>query len=221
MKKRVLAVVSAAVLALGCFTTAYAAKHAASYHEAVRIAVDGEEIDDVKINAAQKKAAKLINDGTVFSVDKTSLDYYHNTDDYRLKAFNAKGSKYDTTTEAGLQNAYAALTHLCAQYPGDKIVRVFEISSDADASNPVDVTIADSDVKAGKTYTFAHMNKTGEWDKSSAKVKSVSAGLVKSTITKASPFALVETTAPATEDNKDAAAKNATGTKTAPKTGEV
>ena len=49
------------------------------------------------------------------------------------------------------------------------------------------------------------------------------AGIVKGTVTKASPFALVELTgsAAATEETKTEATKGATTTKTAPKTGEV
>lgn len=242
MRKKVLAVVTAAVLALGCFTTVSAASYSPSkidgkwdkdnannsnaecvclqktdemkaiYNGLKDIKEGNKYVNGKKANAAQKKAAKYIYEGKIFSTDNDSLDYGQNTDDYDLAAV-----KWNVAT------AFTNLTHLSAQVGTEKVIRVFEITADdADASNPVTVTIADSDVKASKKYALRHF-KDGVWDNTSAKVTSVVAGIVKATVTKASPFALVELTgsAAATEETKTEAAKGATTTKTAPKTGEV
>lgn len=231
MRKKVLAVVTAAVLALGCFTSVSAAASFSPSDDSCKVGAEtvsqtkGDlynllklvnkgtvEVMGKKPNASQKKAAKLIYEGKIFSKNNISLDYTQDKDDYTLNAVNW------TVTEA-----FEKLTHLCAQAGTEKVVRVFEIeASDADASNPVKVTIVDSDIKASKKYALRH-EKDGEWDNTSAKVTSVVNGIVKAEITKASPFALVELTgsaAPAA-DTKNEATKGATTTKTAPKTGEV
>ena len=238
MRKKVLAVVTAAVLALGCFTSVSAASFSPSaygggwteggannaesvcldkegdiYKGLVAIKEGNAEVNGKKANAAQKKAAKYIYEGKIFSTGNMSLDYEQNTDDYALASV-----KWDVAT------AFTNLTHLSAQVGTEKVIRVFNITADdADASNPVTVTIADSDVKASKKYALRHF-KDGIWDNTSAKVTSVVAGVVKGTVTKASPFALVELTGSAattTEETKAEATKGATTTKTAPKTGEV
>lgn len=235
MRKKVLAVVTAAVLALGCFTSVSAAtsfspsayKDVTALNAAavagladnvqpkaglIAIKEGNALVNGKKANAAQKKAAKYIYEGKIFSTGNMSLDYEQNTDDYTLTAVNWS-----------VAEAFTNLTHLSAQVGTEKVIRVFNITADdADASNPVTVTIADSDVKASKKYALRHF-KDGIWDNTSAKVTSVVAGVVKATVTKASPFALVELTgsAAATEETKTEATKGATTTKTAPKTGEV
>lgn len=245
MKKKVLAVVTSAVLALGCFASVSAydlevidsgnthtvTKKAATASEkeaygekgTINTALDWAEIytgvnngsitiNGKKANAAQKKAVKAVRDAKIFSLGNMSLDYSLTTDDYQIAGI--------AWTDA---EKITYLTHLYAQAGTEKVVRVFQITADdADASNPVKVSVVDSDVKASKKYALRHF-KDGVWDNTSGKVTSVVNGVVTAEITKASPFALVELTgsaAPAA-DNKDAAAKNATGTKTAPKTGEV
>lgn len=235
MRKKVLAVVTAAVLALGCFAAVSAKPAGAIEGDALGTIVEkaakseGHEvatwaaakdaadkgilyIKDVKANAAQKKAVKAIKEGKVFTNGAKSRDYEFSNDDYSVAGI-------EWTDLEALDN----LTHLYAQAGTEKVLRVFNITADdADTSNPVTVKIVDSDVKASKKYALRHF-KDGVWDNTSGKVTGVVNGVVTAEITKASPFALVELTgsaAPAA-DNKDAAAKNATGTKTAPKTGEV
>lgn len=232
MRKKVLAVVTAAVLALGCFASVSAApggniegdntfakktKSAttvvATWAAAKAAADKGQlEINGVKANAAQKKAVKALSEGKIFTNGALSRDYEFSNDDYSVAAVGWTD-----------QEAFDNLTHLYAQAGTEKVLRVFSITADdADASSPVTVKIVDSDVKASKKYALRHF-KDGVWDNTSGKVTGVVNGVVTAEITKASPFALVElsgSAAPAA-DNKDAAAKNATGTKTAPKTGEV
>ncbi len=215
MRKKVLAVVTAAVLALGCFATVSAANYDVT-EDGIHLTYSEKSgtatVDGLKANSAQKKAIRAIKDNKIFSVDKVGLDYYYGNDDVTV-----------TPVNWNLQEKFHNLSMLYAQAGSDKVVRVFFVDApDADASTPVGLTLADSEIKAGKKYAYYHLNNTGEWDKTSAKVTSASAGLVKGEVTKASPFALVELTGSAApEADKDAAAKGATGTKTAPKTGEV
>lgn len=224
MRKKILAVVTAAVLALGCFATvsAEAGDTTKSAQAALLTEIGNGTANDltagVKPNAAEKKAAKEMVKGSIFSLGHISLDYTQETkDEYQLY-----GLGVDWTDTASVQTMFNMLTHLYAQKGTEKVIRVFRIESDdADASSPVKVTIADSAVKANKKYALRHF-KDGVWDNTSAKVTSVVDGVVYGEITKASPFALVElagSAAPAANDTT--ATKNATGTKTAPKTGEV
>lgn len=181
MKKRILAVVTVAVLALGCFTTV-SAKHNANVYEALAIVRGTRTAEqlDCTINAAQKKAAKAINKRTVIN-GNMSLDYRHETDDYEL-----------TVAGWNLSNQYNHLTHLYAQAGTEKVIRVFKIiADDAATYNPIKVIIPDSDIKAGKKYGLRHFN-DGVWDNTCAKVTKVVNGVVYAEITDASPFALVE-----------------------------
>jgi len=246
MRKKVLAVATAAVLALGCFASVSAAENLSvtgnDKGEAIKVRFEDQAgvaksetydkntesnmdwtaiydeinagnmtINGKKANAAQKKAVKAIRDGKIFSVDNDSLDYSFSNDDYSIKGMNWT-----------VWQKLTYLTHLYAQAGTEKVIRVFQITADeADSSNPVTVKIVDSDVKASKKYALRHF-KDGVWDNTAGKVTSVVNGVVTAQLTDASPFALVELkgdAAPAAD--KDAAAKNATGTKTAPKTGEV
>ncbi len=244
MKKKVLAVVTSAVLALGCFasvsaydlvvvdtaTTDSITRKAATASENTAFGegavipgtLDWAEIytgvnngsitiNGKKANAAQKKAVKAVRDGKIFSLGNMSLDYSLTTDDYQIAGIGWEDAEKITY-----------LTHLYAQAGTEKVVRVFQITADdADSSNPVTVKVVDSDVKASKKYALRHF-KDGVWDNTAGKVTGVVNGVVTAQLTSASPFALVELTGSAApEADKDAAAKNATGTKTAPKTGEV
>ena len=196
MKKRILAIATAAVLALGCFATASAAKAPSE-------------------TSAGKRAQKWIDNGCL-DVDEIHLgDYKGATDDWKITKLEA--------LQDGDLTVYAMLTHLAAQYPKDKCIRAFNIEADdADVDDPVLVTIADIDIKGNKIYALCHMDtKTGEWDRTSAKYVSHKDGLAKFNITKASPFALMETkTAQAAATTSKTAAAATTG-KTAAKTGEV
>lgn len=243
MKKKVLAVVTSAVLALGCFASASAANLEIKYDSKTKTLTakttatpseklpvdDGEAalmadigaiydavnegnmtINNKKANPAQKKALKAIKEGKIFSYENDSLDYSLSNDDYTIKG-----------VQWNIWEKLTYLTHLYAQAGTEKVVRVFQITADeADSSNPVTVKIVDSDVKASKKYALRHL-KDGVWDNTAGKVTSVVNGVVTAQLTDASPFALVELKASAPAEDANAAAKGATGTKTAPKTGEV
>ena len=212
MRKKVLAIVTAAVLALGCFATVSAADlDPANITESAKDAIQegSMTINGLKPNAAQKKAVKAIWEGKIFNLGGMSLLYTKaGNDDFQIKAVNWNAAE-----------KLANVTHLYAQHT-DKVIRIFEIIADADKSNPVAVKIIDSDIKTSKNYALFHFNK-GEWDTTSAKVTSVAPGILKAELTDASPFALVEAKAATTNNTTTEAAKAATGTKTAPKTGEV
>lgn len=212
MKKRIIAIVAAAVLALGCFSTASAAKYASAKKNG---------------NAAEKKAQKLLDkglDSKILTVaDIKVANYQGATDDWEIKAFTTLIP--DDYNGEAIEWIFERIAHLCAQYPKDKIVRVFNlIADDADVDDPIEITVADTDIKSTKTYALRHMDtKTGEWDATSATVTVAKAGLVKAKVTKASPFALVETKGAANNTAATGAASKtgaATG-KTAAKTGEV
>ena len=206
MKKRILAIATAAVLALGCFATASAEVGSPDSYK----------------NAAEKKAAKLMDkglDSDIFTVAGIRVkDYQGATDDWEVKSFAAIWNDDE-------DQVFYALAHLCAQYPKDTVIRVFDlVADDADKDSPIEVTIADVDIKETKNYALRHMSKkTGEWDSTSAKVTSKKAGLLKAEVTAASPYALVETKSASTTSTaatSKTAATAATG-KTAAKTGEV
>ena len=238
MKKKILAVVTSAVLALGCFATVSAAQdlqiHGTDKAATAAVVTTSENggssvttvlkwadiyeeinagnmtINGKKANPAQKKAIKAIRDAKIFSWNNESLDFSLSNDDYTIK-----GVRWN------IWQALTYLTHLYAQAGTEKVVRVFQITADeADSSNPVTVKIVDSDVKASKKYALRHL-KDGVWDNTAGKVTGVVNGVVTAQLTDASPFALVELKGDAAPAAGTEAAKGATGTKTAPKTGEV
>ncbi len=213
MKKRILAVVTAAILAIGCFATVSAKTPSETSDAAWKNIADGKVPG---FTTYEKKAAKAISEGKIFDVSN-SVDFQNTGDaDYKIREFS-------TAFDGDQLKVYASLAHLYRQAGTEKVIRAFNlIADDADADNPIAVTVVDTSISASKKYALRHMNNTGEWDNTSGKVTSVANGIVKATVTKASPYALVElkgSAAPAADDTT--ATKNATGTKTAPKTGEV
>lgn len=196
MKKRILAVVTAAVLALGCFSAV-----SASY--------------DSPKGGIEKKALTYVGEGSKAAVWNVA----------GVAAYNGANDDFEIT-EANDDDEwrFVRVSHLLAQYPTSKykIIRIFNLESDvADDDEAAPVIIADIDVKGSKKYALARMNGgTAEWSGAFATGISSKDGLVKFNATKTGLVALLEikggaAATPATD------AKAATTTKTAPKTGEV
>ena len=162
MKKRVLAIVAAAVLALGCVSMAAAAP-----------------AKELSKTAAGKKAKKWLEgkectlNGVTFLSDEE--------EDYVIDTIG--GDDYSTALEI--------LARLYAQYK-PKPVRIFDlVCEDADEDDPVEIKIVDNDIKATKNYVTYHYNKASAiWDTPNVQVTGKHDGWVSVKVYKASPVAL-------------------------------
>ncbi len=198
MMKKFLAVVTAAVLAIGCFATVSAAK----------------------LEYSQGDWDEFWTDKGVGNLDEVGGMSWKGKD-YTLKAFDAAG-KNENTDDANK----VAYSHLRAQakVTDGKIVAFFNIDcKDADPDDPAEIIIPYDKAKAGQAYTVWHYStKSHIWDNTSIKVTKVENGKIYCAVKEASPVALVKggSTAAAGTDAKAAGAAATTG-KAAPKTGEV
>ena len=177
MKKRIMAVVVSFMLAVGCFSTVYAKDFMQEAFDLLYewVYVDGELVFRLK-------------DVGVFDDDKTP-DYQGETEDWDITQYYV-----DTPRQEDEDVEQEGAAHLLAQYPKHKVIRIFNIEApDAEAGYPVEVTIADTAVKAGKNYLLIHMDvDTGEWSSGFATIKSVQNGLIKANVTDSAPYALLE-----------------------------
>lgn len=197
MKKRLLAVVTAAVLALGCFASANAAK--------LEYSISEDSINALTVN----NEALTIEDGLSWAGKSYSL---------RPFAVAVNG-------EDDLEAKKVAYSHLRAQakVAEGKIEGLFNIvCKDADEDEPAEIIIPYDKAKAGKGYTIYRYDTKGKiWNSSDIKVTKVENGKIYCAVKKDGPVALVKggTTTAAADANKTGAA--ATTGKAAPKTGEV
>lgn len=211
MKKKILAVITAAVLALGCASAAFAATGVEEFGSPNTISINKTAKKALTTGWKWDEDAQEWTPKAIWSVSDIAT-YGGDTDDFKIQAF-----------KEGKHTRLACLAHLLAQYTSGnyKVVRLFNLDNDADSDDPVAVTLADLDIKASKKYALVRMDdETGEWATSFATGISSKDGLVKFNATKKGNVALLEikgssANTPATD------AKAATGTKTAPKTGEV
>ena len=177
MKKRMLCLALAGVLTMGSYSVVSAGVVDKAIDLLYDYVVTDEEIDFSPTGVAAPENTRL-------------ADYQGETDDWDI-------SPYSVELEDGLGYEIDATAHLIAQYPKYKIIRLFNLTTEfADESNPVDITIADIDIKDNKRYGILHMNvDTGEWDNTCALVLSVQNGLVRARVCEEvdnAPFALAE-----------------------------
>ncbi|MBO4808321.1 MAG: hypothetical protein J5537_04705 [Lachnospiraceae bacterium] len=196
MKKRLLAVVTAAVLALGCFATVNA-KIEHSIKEEL-----GDDID------------------TILIVDFDTLEGKSlNGKDYKLQAFLDGASADDDAVKV-------AYSHLRAQakVTSGKIEKMFKIvCKDADEDDPAEIIIPYDKAKAGKGYTMWRYGKGNIWNNTDVAVTKVENGKIYCKVKNDGNVALVKggsTTNASTDASKTNATAGTAG-KTAPKTGEV
>ena len=194
MKKRVLAIVAAAVLALGCF----ASVSAKTLSETV----------------AGNKAQSWL-DGDVTNIDGIQVIYDgEKGSDYKIADIhNYEGD-----------DPLAVLARLYAQFKPKPVRIFDLTCADADEDDPVEIKIVDNDIKDTKSYITYHYNKkTAIWDTDKVVVTGKHNGWVAVKVYEASPVALCTGKAGTTTTNGAANGKTAAaGTgKVAPKTGEV
>ena len=212
MKKKILAVVTAAVLALGCASAALAYP---SYDEAV---MDG---------------AFSPNKFGVVTVTTTSGDYKVETStiDNDLTSTGIIGKKQDVAAGDAAAVKAILFTDLkkTAGVSAGKILAIFTAKyKDLDEDNGSELCFYVDGVKATDSIAMWHWNnKTLQWEQGSkiCQVTKVTHNHVYAKVWTLSPVAFVKggtgaTTGTGSTDSKEAA-KAATGAKAAPKTGEV
>lgn len=206
MMKKFLAIATAAVLALGCFATASAAKLEYSVG------------DDTAWETfwADKSVGELTEVGGMSWKGK----------DYTLAAFDTKAKDEDDVEKSNR----VAYSHLRAQakVTDGKIVCFFNITcKDADPDEPAEIIIPYDKAKSGQAYSVWRYNtKSHIWNNTDVKVTKVENGKIYAAVKEVkSPVALVKGGSTTADANKDASASKtgaaATNGKAAPKTGEV
>jgi len=205
MKKRILAVVTAAILALGCASTAFAKD---SWSETVM----GPKFSAAKFGISGAKT--------------TVGDYRVNVSEVNMNDTGLVG-KDQTVTD--IQKAKAVMFNMLKERAGvsaSQILAIFNADyDDLDDVNGTELVFYVENVKAGDSIAIWHWdNTTLNWEQNSCRVTKVESRHVYANVKKLSPIAFVKGGSNAVSGNgstsKDAT-KAATNGKAAPKTGEV
>ncbi len=210
MRKSIIAIALSGILTVCFFTNVMAV----DYMEKADRLLYEYDIDDEGIS---------IN-GTGLALSDTDPQpeiYNGEADEWEIKEYNVEDKN-------GEDMNVPALSHLLAQNRKAKVIRLFNVESDdAEEGAPVEITLADNAVKAGKNYKLFVLEGGGYWNPSLASVVSVKDGVVKAKLSKASSVALVEIKAPSAvspivRSEGEAAKKDSRSADTkAPKTGEI